>query len=97
MAAAAPTRSMPGGGHNTIYAGSGPDLIRHGGAGGHDTVFGFDHAGGDAISFIGENPASVAHVVATAQEHHGNTLITLPDGSTITLVGVTHLDNSFFH
>jgi hypothetical protein len=35
--------------------------------------------------------------VATAQENHGNTMITLPDGSTITLIGVTHIDSSFFH
>ena len=71
--------------------------VRHSGSGGHDTVFGFNHAGGDAISFGGENAASVSHVVATAQEHNGNTLVTLPDGSTITLVGVTHIDSSFFH
>jgi Ca2+-binding RTX toxin-like protein len=86
-----------GSGNNIIYAGSGPDLISETGPGGHDTVFGFDHAGGDAISFAGQNSPTVQQVVATAQESHGNTMITLPDGSTITLLGVTHIDSGFFH
>ena len=80
-----------------VRASSGADLIRESGAGGHDTVFGFSHAGGDAISFVGENSQTTQHVVATAQESHGNTTITLPDGSTMTLVGVTHIDDTCFH
>jgi Ca2+-binding RTX toxin-like protein len=86
-----------GSGNNTIYGGSGADLISESGAGGHDTVFGFSHAGGDAISFAGENSQTTQQVVATAQESHGNTTITLPDGSTMTLVGITHIDQTFFH
>ena len=86
-----------GAGDNTIYTGSGADLIRESGAGGHDTVFGFSHAGGDAISFVGENSQTTQQVVATAHESHGNTTITLPDGSTMTLVGVTNIDHTFFH
>jgi hypothetical protein len=35
--------------------------------------------------------------VATANEHGGNTTITLPDGSTMTLIGITHIDHTFFH
>ncbi len=72
-------------------------MIRESSAGSHDTVFGFSHAGGDAISFAGANASAISNVVATAQENHGNTMITLPDGSTITLIGVTHIDSSFFH
>lgn len=86
-----------GSGTNTMYAGNNADLIQVGGPGGHDTVFGFSHAGGDAISFLGDNPLTIQQVVATAQEQNGSTLITLPDGSTITLVGVAHIDSSFFH
>ena len=83
-----------GSGDAQIYTGTGPDLIRDGGSGAHDTVFGFNHA--DGISFTGENANSIQHVVATSQEYNGNTTLSLPDGSTITLVGVTHIDSSFF-
>ena len=84
-----------GSGNNVINAGTGPDLIQDTSPGSHDTVFGFHN--GDAISFAGEDPLSVQHVVATSQEKHGNTTLTLPDGSTITLVGISHIDGSFFH
>jgi Ca2+-binding RTX toxin-like protein len=86
-----------GAGHNTIYGGVGPDLIRESAPGSQDTVFGFNRAGGDAISFAGANSPTISQVVATAQENQGNTVITLPDGSTMTLIGVTHIDSSFFH
>lgn len=36
-------------------------------------------------------------VVATQTQSGGNTVVHLQDGSTITVVGVTHLDASFFH
>ena len=80
-----------------IQLGSGSTLISDSGSEGHDTVVGFDHSHGDAISFAGETGAAINHVVATASTHAGNTTITLPDGSTMTLIGVTHIDNSFFH
>ncbi len=83
-----------GSGDAQIYTGTGPDLIQDGGAGAHDTVFGFNHS--DGISFTGDNANSIQHVVATSQEYNGNTTLSLPDGSTITLVGVTHIDSSFF-
>jgi Ca2+-binding RTX toxin-like protein len=86
-----------GSGHNQIHLGSGPTLIQDSGAAGHDTVVGFDAALGDRIGFAGENNASINHVVATANEHGGNTTITLPDGSTMTLIGITHIDHTFFH
>jgi hypothetical protein len=35
--------------------------------------------------------------VATANVSGGSTTITLPDGSTMTLVGITHIDSTFFH
>jgi Ca2+-binding RTX toxin-like protein len=90
-----PDTINPGSGNSDITMGTGPGLLQDTGAGGHDTVFGFDH--NDAISFAGENTQSVQQVVATAQEHNGNTTLSLPDGSTITLVGVTHIDGGFFH
>ena len=86
-----------GAGNNMIQAGSGPTLIQDHGVAGHDTVVGFDTAHGDQIGFEGENNASIDNVVATANENGGNTTITLPDGSTMTLVGITHIDHTFFH
>jgi Ca2+-binding RTX toxin-like protein len=84
-----------GPGHNDIYMGTGPDLVQDTGPGGHDTVFGFGH--NDHMSFVGEDPNSIQHVVATAEEHNGNTTVTLPDGSSITLVGITHINSGSFH
>jgi Ca2+-binding RTX toxin-like protein len=92
-----------GTGSDTIYAGHGDDLIiggagqdvTHGGH--HDTVVGFSFAHGDTIQFSGETPATIDQVVATSHVQGSNTTITLHDGSTMTLVGITHLDSSFFH
>jgi hypothetical protein len=35
--------------------------------------------------------------VATANVSAGSTTITLPDGSAMTLLGITHIDSTFFH
>jgi len=86
-----------GGGHNQIYAGTGGTLIEDSGIKGHDTVVGFNQAHGDAITFAGQNAATIDHVVATATVSGGSTTITLPDGSTMTLIGITHIDSTFFH
>jgi hypothetical protein len=80
-----------------IQVGTGPTLIQDSGVTGHDTVVGFDVAPGNKIGFEGENNRSINKVVATANVHDGNTTITLPDGSTMTLVGITHIDHTFFH
>jgi len=69
-------------------------LIQDGGVAGHDTVVGVDVAH-DGITVAGENTATINHVVATANVHGGNTMISLPDGSTMTLVGITHIDHTF--
>ncbi len=86
-----------GSGHNLITAGSGGTLIQDSGVRGQDTVVGFSQAHGDAINFAGQDAATVNHVVATANVSAGSTTITLPDGSTMTLLGITHIDNTFFH
>ena len=80
-----------------ITAGSGGTLIEDSGVKGHDTVVGFSQAHGDGITFTGQDAATVDHVVATAKVSGGSTTITLPDGSTMTLVGITHIDHTFFH
>jgi hypothetical protein len=60
---------------------------------GFDTVSGPQAGGG----FAGNLPAGTDQVVATQTVEGGNTVLHLPDGSTITLIGVTHVDSSFVH
>jgi Ca2+-binding RTX toxin-like protein len=57
-----------------------------------DTVVGFSQ--GDKIQLSGGDTAGYA--VAHATSSGGNTLITLNDGSTILLKGISHIDPSFF-
>ncbi len=92
-----PETIVGGAGNSTIQVGTGPTLIQDNGVAGHDTVVGFDQAHGDGITFAGQDTTSIDHVVATAQVSGGNTTITLPDGTSMTLVGITHIDNTFFH
>jgi hypothetical protein len=53
---------------------------------------GFDAGGGSG--FAGGGSGGVA---ATETQDGGNTVVQLEDGSTITVVGVTHFDASFVH
>lgn len=85
-------------------AGANQGLVNFGGAnmtfadGGNkftDTVVGFDQAAGDRIHLTSDTVAdAVAH--STQVNAGADTLITLSDGSTILLKGVTHIDSSFF-
>jgi Ca2+-binding RTX toxin-like protein len=61
----------------------------------HDTVVGFTE-GQDHLNFAGENAQSEAQIIGSSQVVNGNTILTLPDHSTITLVGVTHIDTGIF-
>ena len=60
-----------------------------------DTVVGFDQAAGDRIHLTTD---TVADAVAHSTQVNGgaDTMITLSDGSTILLKGVSHIDPSFF-
>ncbi len=60
-----------------------------------DTVVGFDQSAGDRIHLTTD---TVADAVAHSTQVHGgaDTMITLSDGSTILLKGVSHIDPSFF-
>ena len=90
-----------GGGHgiggDTIDGGGSTDPGHGHGQSGHDTMVGFGDVGHDAISSGGQNPQNVDHVLATAQAHDGNTVITMPNGTTMTLVGTTNIDHIFPH
>jgi hypothetical protein len=59
-----------------------------------DTLGGFSQTAGDLILLNGASSASA--VVASAQTAGGNTTITFGDGSKLTLLGVTSVNNSFF-
>jgi Ca2+-binding RTX toxin-like protein len=61
-----------------------------------DTVVGFDQAGGDRIHLTGTDTVAFAVANSTQVNSGADTLITLNDGSTILLKGVTHIDGSFF-
>ena len=71
-------------------------LVGDNGTTGSDTVTGFSQLAGDRIFFPNETAASIESVVASAQASNGNTLITLPDGATMTLIGITRIDGTFF-
>src|SRR6202041_2169620 len=60
-----------------------------------DTVMGFGE-GADYLSFSGQTPATETSVVASAQRINGNTVLTFPDHTSITLVGITHVDTGIF-
>jgi hypothetical protein len=63
---------------------------------GYDTVVGFSQSAGDRLSFANESAAAIDSVVGSAHTSNGNTILTLPDGATVTLFGITHIDSSFF-
>jgi hypothetical protein len=85
--------------HTTV--GGGADSIAGSASGGgSDTVgSGFDTvsaAHGD-VRFAGSAPAGSEQVVATQTLEGGNTILHLQDGSTLTLIGITHVDTTFIH
>ena len=71
-------------------------LVGDDGVKGSDTVTGFSQSAGDRIGFPDETAAAINSVVATAQSSNGNTLITFPDGGTMTLIGIAKIDSTFF-
>jgi hypothetical protein len=97
---AAPGDTVTAGNLDTINLGnltstSGGALVVDPGTAIADTVVGFAE-GIDHLRFAGETPYSEASVIAAAKTHGANTVITLPDLSTITLAGVAHVDTGIF-
>ena len=62
---------------------------------GHDSVSTFSQAGGDRVS-LNSATDTIANVVGTASTSGGNTTVTLHDGSTITFIGISGVNNTFF-
>ena len=97
-----------GGAHDTIQGASGSGSALMGFAGGnetlwdngttssgHDSVSTFSQAGGDRVS-LNSATDTIANVVGTASTSGGNTTVTLHDGSTITFIGISGVNNTFF-
>jgi hypothetical protein len=89
-----------GGSHNTVSGAHSTGLatVAAGeetapGASGFDTVTGPEHG----MPVAGENRPAADQVVATQTHHNGDTTLHLHDGSSMTLIGTTHIDSSFFH
>src|SRR6267154_1118043 len=62
---------------------------------GNDSIFGFSQSSNDRISLNGSTD-TISNVAGSAVTSGGNTTITLSDGSHITLLGVSSINNSFF-
>ena len=84
-----------GGGNETIWGGAG-QTITDNGIQGYDTVVGFSQSAGDRLSFPNDSAAAIDDVLASARISNGNTILNLPDGSSFTLIDLTHVDSSFF-
>jgi hypothetical protein len=97
-----------GGAHDTIQGASGTGSALIGFAGGnetlwdngvtttgHDSVSTFSQAGGDRVS-LNSATDTIANVLGTASTSGGNTTVTLHDGSTITFIGISSVNNTFF-
>ena len=84
-----------GGGNETIWGGAG-QTITDNGTQGYDTVVGFSQSAGDRLSFPNDSAAAIDDVLASARTSNGNTILNLPDGSSFTLIDITHVDSSFF-
>jgi Ca2+-binding RTX toxin-like protein len=100
--------TMFGGGHDTVqgvsggsasigFAGGNETFWDDGAtAGRHDSISTFSQAGGDRVSLnsLTDTPAGVTGTAVT--DGSGNTTVTLHDGSTITFIGISSINNTFF-
>jgi len=105
IVAAQKDRVTGGSGNTTIDLGSGSVTLNLGsgvanlvdtGIKSTASITGFDQLAGDRLSFAGETAAAIDQVVATARLTANHTTITFPDGTTMTLIGVSQIDATFF-
>lgn len=87
-------------GNDTLAAGAGNDIIIFQPGDGSDQVVGFDPTK-DTLAFASTNYGAggsldLISLINNATVSGGNTVLTLPDGSTITVVGVTNINLSWF-
>jgi len=93
------------GANDTVTAFAGDALVNFGGSGQTfqdasanyaDTIVGFDQGTGDRIHLTGTDTVTFALANSTQVNGGADTLITLNDGSTILLKGVTQIDGTYF-
>lgn len=91
------------GSHNTISGAHSTGLDNMAGAqemaSGAGSGVGFDTVTGpeQGMPVAGENRPAADQVVATQTHHDGGTTFHLNDGSSLTLIGVAHINSNFFH
>jgi hypothetical protein len=84
-----------GSGQALIGLGAGPETFNDGSSVYADTVTGFVQSAGDRIHLTTDTVSNaLAH--STAVNSGQDTLISLSDGSTILLKGITSINSSFF-
>ena len=84
-----------GAGHETLYGGGGSNLFAFTASsslGGGNNVIGDFNVAKDHLSFQGYGSAT--QILANSTVSNGSTIISLTDGTKVTLVGVTSLNNS---
>ena len=82
-------------GNDTVFAGSGSDVFTLGNQPGapKDLIAGFN-LGGDLLQMHGFAAAVPRQAVQTASVSGGHAILHLPDGTTVTLVGIANLTGS---
>ncbi|AUN33943.1 calcium-binding protein [Niveispirillum cyanobacteriorum] len=87
-------------GNDTMVGGAGKDVFVYTSGGGNDVISGFDPAsdtlGLANYSDIAAAGLSLTDIISRATVSGGNTILTMPDGSTITLAGVTGINVNWF-
>ncbi|KAA0682331.1 calcium-binding protein [Roseomonas genomospecies 6] len=81
-----------GAGDDWLIGGAGQDVFFFGIGSGHDTVFDFNPVE-DTLSFAG---VTVAQLIAGARVSGANTVFSLSDGSTLTVMGRTGISDAWF-
>jgi hypothetical protein len=99
--------TMWGGAHDTVqgvsggsaaigFAGGNETFWDDGATSGrHDSISTFNQAGGDRVS-LNSATDQINTVVGTASTSGNDTTVTLHDGSTITFIGISSINNTFF-
>ncbi|TPJ99504.1 matrixin family metalloprotease [Mesorhizobium sp. B2-5-9] len=78
-----------GAGDDRLYGGNGADLFEFGTSSGNDIIYGFSLSAGDSLNLGGQTYIGSVDV-------HGDLVLALSGGGTITLDGVTALNDDFF-